>query len=440
MKLSLKSLWTGAKARSVPEKKSYVIGNAGLWGLAALEYTAENPAAALRLYRATTAVSVPINKIAEAIKLIRPVVKRGEEPEDSSDIAKLLMKPSPLVETGLFFKTMAVDFLASANCLLWASGRRGVPAALETIGPDQYSIMTDGETKISEFIVTVGPHRGNYRRVTEAGKRVRFLNATNNSEVFLIRDYNTYGQRREWGESKLLSAADKLKQVILGDRHNVAIIQNGGYLSLLFALKGDLSQEQIDGAKEAIEANYQGPDNAGAIAVFAAEDVSVRETGIAPKDMDFEGMDKRATRAIAGVYQVPIVLIDIESATYNNMREAREMMYDDAVIPTLQSLYNGLEDFLFMRAGLDPAEWEITFDPLQVPALRPRAIEEIKQLGDAGVTTINERRAMLAFDHMDTGGNDIFGRMTDIAIASNNGEGEEDDPSLMRDEVGDDDD
>lgn len=59
--------------------------------------------------------------------------------------------------------------------------------------------------------------------------------------------------------------------------------------------------------------------------------------GVGSADLELLDVDKAGLMDVARVYNVPDVLVNPESKTYNNMSEAKKMLYFDAVIPHLTS-------------------------------------------------------------------------------------------------------
>ena len=384
--------------------------------LSAAEHTAATPTGALALYRTTTAVSVPVNKIADAISQIRPLYKTNGVIDEGDEINRLLQNPGADWPTDLFVKTLVTDYSAAGNAFIWASGQRGVPVIMAPISPIDVNRNTDGHNSIESFQISIGSYKGVYKRVLDRGQ-TRYLSAETNSELYHIRDYTTRTGDRTYGESRLVSAGSALRQIILGAEHNTALIANGGVMSQLFTLKGRMSPEQFDFAKQEIIDNYAGSTKAGKIGVVNSDDVNVQEFGLTAKDMNYAELETRATRAVANLYDIPFVLIDNEQSTFNNLDSAVDQFFDNAVVPTAKTIYNAFERLLVGRQAFDRANSEIGFDPLQVPALRRRIVEEIKLRREANIETTNELRGSIAREPLD-GGDVLMASATLVPVAT----------------------
>lgn len=388
--------------------------------LNANEVTARNSAGALKLYRQSSAVSIVINKIARQIKQLRPIlmIDDGESVETSGDILDLLDNPSPEWSRSRFMEAVSVNFLATDVAYIWCGGNvNQPPIEMVPINSDQLTVNETADDIPESYRISMGPYKGIFKRVEQRvrGKRVvRYLNG-NMSELLIIRGTDTESAAGLTPQSKLQSIQDEINQVLKANKHNLSMLANGGRLSLLFTLKGS-GQEEFEQAQQSIMDKYQGASAAGSIAVVAAEDAGVQEFGITPKDMDFEAMQKTAILRVAQEYDIPGVLVLNDSATFNNMDTAREMMFDDAIFPVVSSIYEALEDFLVMRFKREDQNIDLRFDESRVPALRTRRFNEIKVRREANIETINELRSDIGLDPYGEGGDKIYQNGTLIAV------------------------
>jgi len=412
------------KKASPVEKKSLTLGNIFSSFLNTTALTAHNPRGALRLYRQSSPVSIVINKIARQVKMLRPIIltNGGDDVEKSHQILDLLDNPAPEWNRSRMMESLAINMLATETYYLWAGGNvNKLPLEIVPINVDSVTINSRSSDVPLSYQITDGPYRGVFKR-TEArvnGKKVvRYLDG-NMAELSVVRGTDTLTSSGLHPQSKLIAIQDEINQVLQANRHNLAMLQNGGRLSLLFTLKGELGQDGFEGAKEAILNNFSGSGASGSIAVVqGGEDIGtdVQEFGISPKDMDFKAMQETAILRVAQEYDIPGVLVLNDSATFNNMAEAREMMWDDAVFPVVRSIYEGLEDFLVMRAGLQDEDIDLWFDESRVPALRMRRIREVALIREANVETLDESRKTLSLDPYGEGGDKIYQPATLIEV------------------------
>lgn len=71
-------------------------------------------------------------------------------------------------------------------------------------------------------------------------------------------------------------------------------------------------------------------------------------------DLGLTDVQKACKKEIADIYQVPSVLFDVEGSTYANAKEAKAILYNDAIIPEANNIFYvlnkiyGFEDFKVM--------------------------------------------------------------------------------------------
>ena len=77
----------------------------------------------------------------------------------------------------------------------------------------------------------------------------------------------------------LVSAASEARQHILGNDHNISILEKGGRVSLVFHFDADLSPDDFEATKDRVRAQYGGASNAGEIGVTSGGKLDIKETG-----------------------------------------------------------------------------------------------------------------------------------------------------------------
>ena len=393
--------------------------------------TARTATGALAAYRQSSAVSSPVRMIASDIAMLEPMIETDGEVDQSPaalELVGLLNNPGGDWLKDLFFETLSIYQSVTGNAYIWAGGNiNRPPLAIGPVNPADITIDHDGNGTIISISVNMGPYRGVYKAETKNG-RTRYI-ANGFAELTQIRGFSSRTGGIVEGESPLVSVGAEIEQMVSGNKHNNAMLANGGRMSALFALKGDLTDEQFESARAEIFTKYKGVSKAGTIAVVGAEDVTVQELGITPKDMDYARMLVLARNAVAMQYGVPPVLVSQEKATFNNMSTAREMLFDNAVSPAVRRLFSGIEAFLFPRFGLDTAKSNLTFDQLKVPSLRARRVRELNERRKANVETINELRTSINREPID-GGDELFVPATMIPLSMAD-DVDEDEPVAM---------
>ena len=390
------------KKNIVPqEKKAYALGTSESLGdfllfgegYATKAYTA---AAALSLYRRSTAVSVPVNRIAQAIAGMKIVLRNNDGSTiDNHPSLELIRKPSPYYTKSLFLEMLAKNYLVTGESQIVAiGGINRPPIELQPISPDKITV-TEGSGGLPGQIQIAGmTMNGDYLPLRK-GNDVRYVR-DEFTEIHMTRSFKTRNNSLLRGESVLLSASSEVRQQILGGEHNVSLLEKGGRVSLVFHFNEDMSIDDFETAKERVRSQYGGANNAGEIGVTAGDgSLEIKEVGQNARDMDFANLQRMAKVAVANQYSYPLVLLDTEAATFDNYTTAKEALYDDAAIPVAEVLLNGLSEFLLPRYGLDPSQVSFGVDIDVIPSLAMRRNKELKLRREIGIESVNELRAML---------------------------------------------
>lgn len=364
--------------------------------------TAATPTSAMSLYSKSTAVSIPINYIAEAFASINPVLKKGSEIITDHPVLQLLQSPSPFYSQDLFLETLAKNYLITGETELVAVGNIGrPPIELQPINPSNVTINEGSGGIASSMIVSGQTLAGAYNLVRRMGG-VRYVRG-NLAEIKQIRNYSTKDNSLLRGQSPLLSAAAEARQHIEGNNHNVSLLVNGGRVSLVFHFQEDMGPDDFEATRERVVAQYGGAQNAGKIGITSGEKLDIKEIGTTNKDMDFANLQKMAQHAVALQYKFPLPLITTDATTFNNYKEAKAALYDDAVLLLADRLFGGLSDFLLPKYGEDPSETRITYDIDQITALSSRRNEELKLRRELNIESTNEMRSLIGREPIDGG-------------------------------------
>jgi len=363
---------------------------------------ASTPSSALSLYDDSTAVSVPVNLVAESFASIEPVLKVDGKIITKHPILDLLAQPSPFYTQDLFFEVLGKDYLITGETEIVALGSvNSPPLELQPISPKNVSINQGSGGINSRIIVSGETLTGSYN-IAKTKRRVRYLNGSL-LEIKQIRNYTTKENSLLRGQSLLKSASAEARQHIQGNNHNVSLLENGGRVSLVFHFDEDLNPDDFEAVKERVLSQYGGTGNAGKIGVTSGGKLDIKEMGTSNKDMDFANLQEIAKRAVALQYKVPLPLVTTDAATFNNYVEAKLALYDDAVLPLADRIFAGLTNLLVPRYGLDPAKVKITYDEDQITALEKRRNENLKLRRDLNLESTDELREVIGKGKVDGG-------------------------------------
>lgn len=402
--------WFGRGADApAPEQKSKrvetkVLGlndTLGKFFLLGSEGLASTAASAFHLYEQSTAVSIPVNMIADAFATFEPVLLiKGADGQDRLErnhpVLDLLRKPGERYSLELFLETLAKAYLVTGECfVIGLGGVNRPPLAMTPIDPKSLtpSRGIGGTDAPALWHVAGNTLPGVYTRGTARDAGRYFEGSLR--ELWQIRNYSTRDNGLLRGMSPLVSASREARQHVLGSQHNVSLLERGGRVSLVFHFRQDMDEDDFETVKERVRDQYGGASKAGEIGVTAGGELDIKEAGVNNRDMDFANLQKLAMKSVALAYHVPLPLVSDERMTMGNYAEAKTALYDDAVIPLAGRIFGGLSDALLPRFGADPRRMRITFDPDLVPTLLSRRNEELKLRKEIGLETDNELRAMI---------------------------------------------
>lgn len=366
--------------------------------------SARTASSAMMLYRDSSAVSYPVNYIAEAFASINPVLKHNHEIVVDHPVLDLLQVPSPHFTQDLFLETLGKNYLITGDTFLIGLGNiNRPPIELQPINSDHISSNEGVDGSISAFMVTGQTLAGSY--IPRLRKReIRYYDPHNVfRELKQIRRFSSRNNSLLRGESPLLAAATEIRQHIAGNIHNIGMLDNGGKLSLLFHFDQNMDDDDFEATRDRVNQQYGGPSNAGKIGVTAGGKLNVEELGTNNKDMDFAKLQEVAKVAVAMQYKFPLPLLNLDAMTLSNYKEAREALFDDAVLPLADRIFGGLTDFLLPRFGLDPTQYRLTYNQDQITALQGRRNQELKLRHELNLETTNEMRAMIGREPIDDG-------------------------------------
>ncbi len=383
---------------------------------------------AFQFYRECQAVATVIDLIAEPLADLPLFIEIDGKTVSEHEILDFLNAPHPDYTGRLFKTTLATHFLLTGNGYVWAGGNfRYEPSAIAPISPRNVGVMQAGDGFASQFDVSGMMYPGQYKRNKWLGRRVFLANPV--SQIKQIRRFSTEDNGQLRGESKLAAAAMDVRQNLAGGRHNFKTLTKGGRLTLLFSIKDEMTTTKFQEAKQQLIAQYSG-DNGAGIGVVNAHQIDVQEMGINNKDMDFANLQSMTEKAVAKRYNVPMALVSDASSTYNNLSTAYQALYDNAIIPNANQIFDGLGDLLFPRFKLDPKKTRFKVDVTSVPAIAERMADIAIKRRQSGTWKDNELRAEQGLDPVKDG--DVIYRPANLLGGMANGGGSK--PRVMGDE------
>lgn len=365
---------------------------------------------AMQFYQTNSTIATAVDKIVTKIEQITPVLKtKDNDYIDQHPILDLLMNPNPYDSWREFIGKFARHYLLKHDSHLAIFGNiNRPPLELHAIKPQNVNVLQAIDNYPRSYNVSVGAGRGHYTR-TEKGRTVRFFDG-DLKEFFHLMGFSSRSDEIQ-GDSLIEAAALEARQQIKGKIHNLALLNNGGRLSLVFSFKDEdgVDDDEHQTRKKRILEDLSGEGNAGSIAVISGQTTEVKEVGKSNKDMDYATLEQIAGEAIYLRYEIPLPLVSTDASTYNNVQNAMFDFYENTVLPNTDTLFSGLSKILLPRYKIDPREMALSYNPESINILIRQKLKEIQERRTINIETPNELRALLPNrEPLDEGGDVVY--------------------------------
>lgn len=346
-------------------------------------------------YQRNPVIYMAIEEVAKAvaglrIELVRNRGADNEEYIDDHPALTLLRRPNPTMGGREFRRAVFVDYLTQGEMGIAQPIGQRVPAELWQVDPGEVEVKPGRGGIPAAYI-----HRRNGLTVEFPMRGVTEPRA----DLFFFKRFNP---RDYWrGQSPLMAGG------IAGDIHNRgaewnnSLLRNAAKPSGIVTFKdGDPGEETVRRLKEWFKRAFQGSQNAGEIPVLTGG-AEWKQTSLSPLDMDFATSMTEAKKLIAGVFGVPLPLIDNEAATFANMEMAKERFYIDTVIPLANEWLEAFGAWLLPAFGPDLSFCVDMDDIPALEAVRNRKFDRVMKALSAGLISIDEARDEIGYDPMD---------------------------------------
>jgi HK97 family phage portal protein len=351
-----------------------------------------------------------VNELAVCLASIELEVWNGDKMQTEHKLIDLLRRPNPLQGRNAFFRELVTNLKISGNS--YTLGFNGAEYNINMPPLEMWHIPSGN--------ITVRKSKKGLPEAYEingkSGKQVYSVNQLDGRcQLLHIKEPNP--RDAFIGLSPFSPAAISCDLHNAGLRWNYSLLKNGAKVP--FAIKpkdgGTFSEEQKAQIKEWFNREYQGSHNAGKPLTISG--VDFEKIGLDPVDMDYSNTVKTAANNICLAFGVPPVLITGDGNTFNNVREAREALFENTIIPMLDEILDDLNRWLtplYKEKGLI-----IKYNPDSISALeakRERKYERMIKAVDAGILTKDEAREELGFDPKGGVANELFVSINMIPI------------------------
>ena len=234
------------------------------------------------------------------------------------------------------------------------------------------------------------------------------------NEICHIKDFNPYYDgtgSHLYGQSPLRAGLRSLTTNNEAVQTGVKYLQNQTARGLLMSDEGDINEVQAQQLKDKFRKQFQGSDNAGDV-IITPKKLSWVNFGLNAADVSLIEQYNASIKDLCNIYNVPVQLLNnTDSASYNNMKEAKKALYQNAVIPELLKIKDELNRWLAPKFA---DKLCIEFDFSVIPELQEETDKVVDQLTKAWWLTPNEKRAAMNY-----GKDDETSQLDDYYIPAN---------------------
>ena len=216
-------------------------------------------------------------------------------------------------------------------------------------------------------------------------------------QILHIKDFNPYYDgtgSHLYGMSPLKAGLRSMSANNEALTTGVKYLQNQTARGVLMSDEGDLTETQAKALKSKFKNQYQGSENAGDV-IITPKKLSWVNFGLNASDLSLLEQYDSSIKDLCNVYNVPVQLLNNTSAsTYNNQKEAKKALYQNAVIPELIKVRDELNRWLAPQFG---EKLFIDFDFTVIPELQEEMDKVVSQMSQAWWLTPNEKREATGF-------------------------------------------
>lgn len=207
-------------------------------------------------------------------------------------------------------------------------------------------------------------------------------------------NYNGSGSNL-YGQSPLKAGFRSLTTNNEAVTTGVKYLQNQTARGILTTQEEDgINEVQAQQLKDKFRQSHQGSSNAGDI-LISPKKMSWVNFGLSASDLSLIEQYNASIKDLCNIYNVPVSLLNnTESSTFNNMREAKKSLYQNAVIPELIKVRDELNRWLVPKYG---EKLCIDFDFTGIAELQEEMDKVVSQMSSSWWLTPNEKREAMNY-------------------------------------------
>ncbi len=306
---------------------------------------------------------------------------------DNHLLMALLNRPNPLQGSTELCELLYTHRLISGNAYLHAVGPKGeVPLELYVLRPDRVAILPGAGGIPKAYRYTIDQRSVDISVDTISGQS-RVLHLKN---IHPLDDW--------YGLSPMEAAAYSIDQHNQCSAWNQALLQNGARPTGALMVKnsegqpGHLNESQFSRLRQQLDEQFSGASNAGRPLLLEGG-LEWKEMSLSPREMDFIQIKHSSARDVALAFGVPPQLLGIPGDnTYANLQEARLALWEQTIVPLLESVTDALNNWLvpMFDEGL-----ELSVDTDAIPVFAAKRDAYWERIAKADFLSAEEKRRLL---------------------------------------------
>ena len=325
-------------------------------------------------YKALTSALSP-----EAMLKAQIIRKNNMVELEHTNIHELLERPNPMQSYGSFIQELIAFGKLTGNRYIYGiSPETGAQQYKELyVLPSQLVEINSGGIMqpVKEYSLQ---YNGSHKIPADVICHIKDFNP----------NYNTSGSHL-YGQSPLKAGLRSLQTNNEATETGVKYLQNQTARGVLMSDEGDINEMQAKQLKQKFKQQYRGSNNAGDI-IITPKKLSWVNFGLNASDLSLIEQYNASIKDLCNIYNVPSVLLNnTESSTYNNVKEAKKSLYQNAVLPEMLKIRDELNRWLMPQFG---DKLKLDFDFTAVPELQEETEKIVNQMSSAWWLTPNEKR------------------------------------------------
>lgn len=322
---------------------------------------------------------------------------------ESHDMLDVMMNPNNREGWQDFIRNIIMHYYISGNAYVEAQTgdvtRIAPPTELHCLRADRMRIEADSDGEPRRYVYEAGNRL--YFPARAQFKQGRWLG--------VIKHLKEPHPTNDWyGLSLLEPIAFEIDRFNEAAKFNAALLQNSAMPSgVLSWQEVQPTADAMDAIKQALYEEYASPANAGKPMVLSGK-ISWQQLGISPKELHLNETLMQAAQDICNGLGVPPELLLPIKSTHNNMSEARQIFYENTVLPLADKIKQSLLNNWLSKFYPDTPIAHYNKDGITaLSGIRHKQHDTARQNWLAGIASLNETRECLQMETV-TGGENVF--------------------------------